>query len=126
MKEKLQASADKITLVTLNGKNGNCDFMGDLKIRGLNNIYELKFYGGNEFNGKTFDKMCDSESLSRLGILRMDVDNLGNIFQTGILPEMSTLSRSALSLLLFSYLILSNLNSSLSFKWRRRFIYSRI
>ncbi|OPZ03376.1 MAG: HD domain protein [Bacteroidetes bacterium ADurb.BinA395] len=98
MKERLQASADKITLVTLNGKNGNCDFMGDIKIRGLNNIYELKFYGGNEFNGKTFDKMCDSESLSRLGILRMDVDNLGNIFQTGILPEMSTLSRfSALS-----------------------------
>lgn len=98
MKEKLQASADKITLVTLNGKNGNCDFMGDMKIRGLNNIYELKFYGGNEFNGKTFEDMCDSETLSRLGILRMDVDNLGNIFQTGILSEMSTLSRfSALS-----------------------------
>lgn len=98
MKEKLQASADKITLVTLNGKNGNCDFLGDLKIRGWNNIYELAFYGGNQFNGKTFDEMCSSDSLTRLGILRMDVDNLGNLFQTGIMPEMSTLSRfSALS-----------------------------
>ena len=98
MKEKLQGSADKVTLVTLNGKNGNCDFMGDLKIRGLNNIYELAFYGGNQFNGKTFDKMCSSDTLSRLGVLRMDVDNLGNLFQTGIMPEMSTLSRfSALS-----------------------------
>ena len=34
----------------------------------------------------------------RLGVLRMDVDNLGKIFQGGISPERATLSRySALS-----------------------------
>ncbi len=96
MKEQLRGSADKISVVTLNGENGNCDFLG--KVDGINNIYSLEFYGGNEFNGKTFDELCDkqsTDSFKRLGVLRMDVDNLGSIFQHGILPHRATLSRYA-------------------------------
>jgi CRISPR-associated protein Csm1 len=58
----------------------------------------LEFYGGNLFDGTTFDDFCEKENkdaFRRLGILRMDVDNLGHIFQKGILPERATLSRYA-------------------------------
>lgn len=61
------------------------------------------FYGGNEvpklqkpINGrsnKTFDELAGKSDFSRLGILRMDVDNLGQIFQKGFLPNEMTLSR---------------------------------
>lgn len=96
MKVQLRASADTVSVITLNGENGNCDFMG--KIDGINNIYGLDFYGGNEYNGKTFEEMCENPNFSRLGILRMDVDNLGSIFQSGIDSQRATLSRySALS-----------------------------
>jgi len=95
-KEKLKASADKVTVITLNGENGNCDFLKS--IDGTNNIYGLDFYGGNEYNDITFESMCENDNLSRLGILKMDVDNLGKIFQEGIDPKRITLSRySALS-----------------------------
>lgn len=39
--------------------------------------------------------MCENENFSRMGVLRMDVDNLGSIFQSGITPERATLSRYA-------------------------------
>lgn len=106
MKDQLRLSADKVSIITFNGKGGNCDFMyaghgDDTMIYGSNNIYGLSFYGGNIFDGKTFDEFCNKEgddTFKRLGVLRMDVDNLGNIFQKGIQPERSTLSRfSALS-----------------------------
>ena len=103
MKEKLRASADQVTVVTPNGDRGNCDFMG--KVDGIDNIYALDFYGGNEIIGKrvpTFEEMCynresnsDDDTFKRLGILRMDVDNLGSIFQQGISPERATMSRYA-------------------------------
>lgn len=103
MKEQLRASADHITVITMNGAEGNCDFIHT--IDGINNIYSLDFYGGNEVDRKnlpTFEEMCkkfdkgdESNGLSRLGVLRMDVDNLGNIFQQGIAPERATLSRFA-------------------------------
>ena len=103
MKDQLRASADKVTVVTPNGEKGNCDFLG--KIDGIDNIYALDFYGGNEIAGKripTFEEMCEThdseandDTFKRLGILRMDVDNLGSIFQKGILPERATLSRYA-------------------------------
>ncbi len=96
-KEELKASADKVTVITLNGKNGNCDFMHT--VDGINNIYALDFYGGNEFNNSTFEEMCDAKNeegrFSRMGVLRMDVDNLGHIFQQGIPSERATLSRYA-------------------------------
>lgn len=100
MKESLRSSADKVTVVTPNGKNGNCDFMG--KVDGINNIYALDFYGGNELVDDdviTFEEMCEkhyaTDSMKRLGVLRMDVDNLGSIFQSGIAPERASLSRYA-------------------------------
>ena len=96
-KEELKASADKVTVITLNGKDGICDFMRTLD--GVNNIYSLDFYGGNEFNNSTFEEMCDAKNeegrFSRMGVLRMDVDNLGHIFQQGIPSERATLSRYA-------------------------------
>lgn len=94
MKEQLRASADKISIVSLNGgKELNCDFMR--YIDGLNNIYSLEFYGGNIYSRKNFNQMCESDSFSRLGVLRMDVDNLGSLFQSGIEEELATLSRYA-------------------------------
>ena len=100
MREQLRASADKITVVTPNGENGNCDFLG--KVDGIDNIFALDFYGGNELIGDnviTFEDMCEKhytgDALKRLGVLRMDVDNLGSIFQKGIPAERATLSRYA-------------------------------
>lgn len=96
MKDELRASADKVTVVTLNGINGDCNFMQTMN--GVNNIYALSFYGGNEIDRKnvpTFEEMCENNNFSRMGVLRMDVDNLGSIFQKGIAPERATLSRYA-------------------------------
>ena len=96
MKEELRASADMVTVVTMNGEKGNCDFIHTMD--GINNIYALDFYGGNEIDRKnvpSFEEMCENDSFSRMGVLRMDVDNLGNIFQNGISTERSTLSRFA-------------------------------
>lgn len=95
-KEQLKASADSVSVITMNGKEGNCDFLRTLD--GVNNIYGLEFYGGNEINDKdvpTFEEMCENENFSRMGVLRMDVDNLGSIFQGGIVPKRATLSRYA-------------------------------
>jgi len=91
----LQGEGGHVTLVTFNGgKNSECNFA--LQVKGLKNIVSLQFYGGNEWNGETFEDMCKNEgSFERLGILRMDVDNLGSIFQKGIADEQATLSRYA-------------------------------
>jgi CRISPR-associated protein Csm1 len=60
----------------------------------------FKFYGGNEAPKtakgyiKTFDEIAkDSTGIERLGILRMDVDNLGYIFQRGIPKEQGNFSQ---------------------------------
>lgn len=111
LKKQLRSSADKVTVVTLNGENGNCDFIGNVDINGINNIYSLEFYGGNEFNGNTFEKMCENPGFSRLGVLRMDVDNLGNIFQTGIDKDRATLSRYAALSRSFDYFFSGYLNT---------------
>lgn len=96
MKEQLRASADSVTVITMNGDKGDCDFIHT--INGINNIYTIDFYGGNEVDAKnvpTFEEMCANDNFSRMGVLRMDVDNLGNIFQSGISRERATLSRYA-------------------------------
>ncbi len=98
--EKLKASADKVSVISLNGDDLNCEFM---RLKGVNNIYGLEFYGGNQTDNSRFEKLItanlnDSDSFKRLGILRMDVDNLGTIFQEGLknptLSRYSALSRS--------------------------------
>lgn len=109
MKGQLRASADKVSIVSLNGgQQQDCDFMRS--IMGLNNIYSLEFYGGNIYSGKTFDRMCESDSFSRLGILRMDVDNLGSLFQSGIEENRATLSRYAAFSRSFDYFFSGYLN----------------
>ncbi|HZK92966.1 MAG TPA: type III-A CRISPR-associated protein Cas10/Csm1 [Prolixibacteraceae bacterium] len=53
-----------------------------------NNIIGFDFYGGNYYptdrygDPLTFDELCDGD-FKRLGILRMDVDNLGRLFKEG-------------------------------------------
>lgn len=113
--EQLKASADSVTVLTLNGKNGNCDFLRTMD--GINNIYALEFYGGNEGPVKasgealTYDEMCENEGFERMGVLRMDVDNLGSIFQKGIRPERATLSRFAALSRSFDYFFSGFLNT---------------
>lgn len=112
MKEQLNASADEVSVITMNGKEGNCDFLHSLD--GINNIYGLDFYGGNEVDRKnihTFEEMCENKNLSRLGVLRMDVDNLGLIFQKGIPAERATLSRYAALSRSFDYFFSGYLNT---------------
>ena len=95
-KQLLKSFADTISVITMNGKNGDCDFLHTMD--GINNIYSLEFYGGNESDKKkvqTFEDMCENANFSRMGVLRMDVDNLGSIFQCGIDPSRATLSRYA-------------------------------
>lgn len=58
----------------------------------------LEFYGGNEVDDRllrTFEEMCDDNGFQRMGVLRMDVDNLGKLFQTGIPGERASLARYA-------------------------------
>jgi CRISPR-associated protein Csm1 len=84
-------------------------------LSGKNNSYEFTFYGGNENNENTFERMAkytqDDTSVSRLGVLRMDVDNLGHIFQKGILPHRATLSRYAALSRSFDYYFSGYLNT---------------
>ncbi len=109
---------DFMTIVTLNGEDGNCDFMyageqNDWIVKGVNNVYGLEFYGGNLFDGKTFDEFCNKDNddaFRRLGVLRMDVDNLGHIFQAGILPNRVTLSRYAALSRSFDYFFSGYIN----------------
>ncbi len=59
-------------------------------LKGVSCRYAFQFYGGNKQalvygNNKTFEELADDEYL---GVLRMDVDNLGAIFIKG-LPESS-------------------------------------
>ncbi len=58
------------------------------------------FYGGNCFNGDDLNEMCTPKNdadgtLHRMGVLRMDVDNLGSIFQSGIADSKASLARYA-------------------------------
>ena len=88
--KQLKPSDKNVTVVTLNGTEGDCDFMPK---EDCGNIYSLVFYGGNEFNEKTFDEMCENNDFSRMGVLRMDVDDLGKAFRKGIAPDSATISR---------------------------------
>lgn len=114
-KLQLRASADKVTVVTYNGKDADCNFLG--MVDGIDNAYRLEFYGGNGFSDKysnTFEDMCEricEDAFERMGILRMDVDNLGHIFQQGISPDRSTLSRMSALSRSFDYFFSGYLNT---------------
>ncbi|MFN4298821.1 MAG: type III-A CRISPR-associated protein Cas10/Csm1 [Thermaurantimonas sp.] len=71
-----------------------------------NVIKGFTFYGGNTYPSneegypKTFDELAGESDFKRLGILRMDVDNLGALFKNGFsrrkhsISRLATLSRS--------------------------------
>ncbi|GAB4017523.1 hypothetical protein GCM10028773_14240 [Spirosoma koreense] len=71
------------------------------QLPGNNQTYGFTFYGGNTIprgqkgEPKYFDELAGSESLNfkRLGILRMDVDNLGFLFKNGFSAGKRTFSR---------------------------------
>jgi CRISPR-associated protein Csm1 len=100
---------DEFCIKLLNGKLGNCDYvlLKDLTYCSVN----MEFYGGNTFNGRTFEEMCDNPQLSKLGILRMDVDNLGSIFQNGLAKEKSSLARYACLSRSFDFFFSGYINS---------------
>jgi len=99
-RDNLKASADRVRIYTVNDVN----FL-ETVISGAENIYGFNFYGGNEFPTekdeggffvpKTFDRLAGDEDseLKRLGILRMDVDNLGQAFINGFSDNKKTFSR---------------------------------
>ena len=93
----------------LNGKQGNCDYVLSPDLTYC--LVNMEFYGGNTFNGKTFEEMCDNPKLSKLGILRMDVDNLGSIFQSGLSKEKSSLARYACLSRSFDYFFSGYINN---------------
>ena len=81
--------------------------------KGIENIYGFTFYGGNKYpvskwneTPKTFEEISGVEftdakkdvrafapGLVRMGVLRMDVDNLGAIFRRGLSPDKCSFSR---------------------------------
>ena len=115
LEKLLKGSADNVYVVTLNGKCGDCNFIDTLK--GSGNIYQLDFYGGNEVDNvksRTLEDLCKNDSdsdFTRLGVLRMDVDNLGTIFQKGIEPSRATLSRYSTLSRSFDYFFSGYLNT---------------
>lgn len=119
LNDKELNSDDFITIITLNGEDGDSDFMyagerSDWIIKGFNNVYGLEFYGGNLFDGSTFDEFCNKDNedaFRRLGVLRMDVDNLGHIFQSGIMPHRATLARYAALSRSFDYFFSGYINT---------------
>ncbi|MBY5959773.1 type III-A CRISPR-associated protein Cas10/Csm1 [Membranicola marinus] len=78
------------------------DFM-KFYLKGYNASYGFSFYGGNkqpqsEYGRlKTFNELVIAENgkSAKLGVLRMDVDNLGSIFIRGLSKELKTFSAYA-------------------------------
>ncbi|MEZ4826331.1 MAG: type III-A CRISPR-associated protein Cas10/Csm1 [Bacteroidia bacterium] len=106
LSERFKGSIDGVKVLAINRTSE--DFLQ--AIPGSRNSYGYSFYGGNDFPAhpdgepKTFDELAGrtesgkTSGFTRLGILRMDVDNLGRLFGTGFRRDRQTFSRySALS-----------------------------
>ena len=100
------------------------------KLKGQNCSYGFQFYGGNkqalneEGEIKTFEDLANK---TYLGILRMDVDNLGSIFIRGIQPEQKTFAAYATLSFLLDYFFsgyLNTIRNSDKFKDDVNIIYS--
>lgn len=100
LRNKESISTDNVKLLCIN----STDFIGSTSVKGNSITKGFTMYGGNDQaiheNGefKTFDLLAGDENdgFKKLGILRMDVDNLGLIFSNGLpgstLAKYSTLS----------------------------------
>lgn len=107
--DKLKTSADNVRVIHFNEDN----FL-QTQQRGNNNIHGFTWYGGNDYpvndmnEPKTFEELAgiqyvnssskqelikQAPNLSRIGVLRMDVDNLGFIFKSGFTSRKQTFSR---------------------------------
>jgi CRISPR-associated protein Csm1 len=90
---ELTSVDDALILKTVHNDAG---FLSSVK--GNNNGYGFRLYGGSSMaqvrlngdksRGKTFEELGGEGAFKRIGILRMDVDNLGQLFMNGV-PEAS-------------------------------------
>ena len=102
--DEFTQSVDNVSIIRFNKP----DFK--YTVGGNNNTYEFQLYGGNEYYGQTFEDMTENLNFSRLGVLRMDVDNLGRIFQSGITHNRASLARFAALSRSFDYFFSGYLN----------------
>jgi len=142
LKKELKGSSDNLMVRRFNF----IDFLDNVSL-GFNNVYGFVFYAGNDYPKdnndlpKTFEELAGIEfkdngkkersfspNLVRLGILRMDVDNLGSIFRDGIKKSFRSFSRYAcLSRnldLFFSGYLNTLWNSENEFKQYTQIIYA--
>lgn len=114
-KQQLAQCGQDVTFVVLNDDEaaGSAAALSGLPA----NVRRFEFYGGNGVSRglrSTFEEMCEgltADAFERMGILRMDVDNLGHIFQQGIAPERCTLSRMSALSRSFDYFFSGYLNT---------------
>lgn len=97
---KDEAEFRKITSVDVSRvrRINNTDFSLITSLKGKKCTYGFQFYGGNtqalntkQQRNKTFEELCwtdDSGSFTFLGVLRMDIDNLGKIFKEGLSEDL--------------------------------------
>lgn len=100
----LNSLGEEVSVIVYNGDEAGELCFPDKAFTNRNNSFGFQFYGGKMRHGKTFEDFCKNhdkegnDTFKRLGILRMDVDNLGSIFQGGICEERANMARySALS-----------------------------
>lgn len=114
---------DNVSIRVFNKDNSTTNQME--MFRGKNCVYGFDFYGGNDYptseNGDplTFDQLANfnQRGSKKLGILRMDVDNLGAIFISGLGKERKTFSRYSTLSRNLDYFFKGYLNSI----WKNRF-----
>ncbi|MBS1736759.1 MAG: type III-A CRISPR-associated protein Cas10/Csm1 [Bacteroidetes bacterium] len=116
----------------------NTDFSAITSLKGNKCTYGFQFYGGNQQaqksgGNKTFKELCEvidnqgNIKNTYLGVLRMDVDNLGKIFKEGLSENLRSFAAySTLSAQLdwFFSGYLNTLRNSLEFKDSVNIIYS--
>ena len=96
LRERAKGSVDNVLILSVNSAETT-----GFALNGNNQTYGFTFYGGNDLprdtdqGAKFFDELAGPDSLNfkRLGVLRMDVDNLGFIFKNGFDPQKRTFSR---------------------------------
>lgn len=100
---------DDIEIVSYNQNN-----MQAVVLKNSNISFTSSYYGGTEYDMPrhlTFEQMTDDDQFVRLGVLRMDVDNLGSIFQQGIMESKANLCRYAQLSRSFDYFFSGYLNT---------------
>src|SRR5690625_251869 len=111
IKNKLKNSPADVQVISFN----KGDFLKPVQ-KGIDNVYGFTWYGGNDYpvnnfeepktftelSGVVFDapnyreekqRKTEGPELARMGVLRMDVDNLGAMFRSGIPDTKRSFSR---------------------------------